>query len=364
VDEVDVVDKVDGTLKSTWSTRSTCVNIAPVVPRKKPVFIAVKRGQKLQAVRLDAAGQATLTLGVGSSMAPLLLPGDRAELKKLSGPPAVGAVVTFERAGRLITHRVIKVKGDQFWARGDNSPAIEGPLPFSSIKGEVVAFWRLGKKHEISSPADRLFGLLRNQAMATLREVAARYPGLRRLVEIELLSSRPVRQIYGFLLEKLLGPVEIVEEKDPLQKLCLVLRAGEFPDEKTIRWLEEKTNKNKLFAFKAYFPKKELFVGSVVLVVNEDKVFRTGYVGWLQVGFGFRGSGVGRKLLHNLERASRKLKVKLLVAEVRPDNIRSLGLFEKLGYRRLAAEDLENLPAGIRRMLKPGMVVVAKGPFS
>jgi ribosomal protein S18 acetylase RimI-like enzyme len=340
------------------------LTLPTVVPGKKPVFIAVKRGREFQAVRLDAAGQATLTLGVGQSMAPLLLPGDRAELKKLPGPPALGAVVTFERAGRLITHRVIKVRGESFWARGDNSPAIEGPLPLGCIKGEVIAFWRGGKRHEISSPAQRLLGLTRNRLMAELRELAARYPGLRRLVEINLLSSRPVRRVYGFLLEKLLGAVEIVEEKDPMQKLSLVLRAGELPDEKTVRWLEEKINRNKLFAYKAYFPRKDYFAGSVVLLVDGNRAFgRAGYVGWLQVSFGFRGSGVGRELLRNLERTAGKLKVKLLVAQVRSDNLRSLGLFEKLGYRRLAAGDLKKLPAGICHLLNPDTVVVVKGPL-
>ncbi len=87
---------------------------------------------------------------------------------------------------------------------------------------------------------------------------------------------------------------------------------------------------------------------------------KIGYVGWLLVHLGFRGAGIGRKLLKAVDREAEKAGFNLLWAEVAPENVRSLGLFRSMGYRVLTEREIGRLPKSLRARMLPGRLVVAK----
>ena len=78
-------------------------------------------GCELAAEVIRSSGELRLQV-VGSSMLPVLWPGDLLSVcKHDDAPPSPGDLVVFRRAGRLITHRVVEVRspesgvGDREW---------------------------------------------------------------------------------------------------------------------------------------------------------------------------------------------------------------------------------------------------------
>lgn len=90
-------------------------------------------------------GQRVRLTATGSSMLPLLRPGDTVELAPLDGPPVLGAVVLVVLADRAWLHRVVRVAADTVWTRGDAGRRTDPPVPLSAVQGQVVGVWRKGR---------------------------------------------------------------------------------------------------------------------------------------------------------------------------------------------------------------------------
>jgi len=76
-------------------------------------------------------------------------------------------------------------------------------------------------------------------------------------------------------------------------------------------------------------------IGFIIgMVYVEDDVL-TGHILTIDVSPSYRRKGVGIKLLQELERIFRDRQVKVSRLEVREDNIAALGLYQKLGYKKV-----------------------------
>ncbi len=98
----------------------------------------------------------------GSSMHPFIRDGDIVELAPTSSRgPAVGQVVFVRRAdGTYLLHRVVAVRGDRFYLRGDAQKGKEGPFSKDQLVGFVASVQRGGKLIRLESLPWRLTALL------------------------------------------------------------------------------------------------------------------------------------------------------------------------------------------------------------
>lgn len=91
--------------------------------------------------RLTAPG-VTLTVE-GASMAPLLRPGDRLQLR--AEPPRVGAVVVYRAGSALVVHRVVALRNERgrtaplLLTKGDRSHRLDPPVWPAQVWGTVCA---------------------------------------------------------------------------------------------------------------------------------------------------------------------------------------------------------------------------------
>jgi len=65
---------------------------------------------------------------VSSSMVPALMPGDALILDHSPGNISVGSIITYEKNGKLITHRVVAADDSGLRTKGDNNPAADAWL--------------------------------------------------------------------------------------------------------------------------------------------------------------------------------------------------------------------------------------------
>ena len=89
---------------------------------------------------------------IGYSMYPLIVP-DRDEviISPLKKKIRRGDVLLFRRkSGKLVLHRVIKVKESKLYFVGDNQTEIEGPIDLSQVLGIMSSFIHKKTKYSIS----------------------------------------------------------------------------------------------------------------------------------------------------------------------------------------------------------------------
>lgn len=88
-------------------------------------------------------GILTVMPGTGSyfvasqSMAPAISAGSLIFVVD-TGQYGVGDVVTFQRAGKSVTHRIVETKGDTYVTKGDGNDGRDVPIAHDQIVGEVV----------------------------------------------------------------------------------------------------------------------------------------------------------------------------------------------------------------------------------
>ena len=82
----------------------------------------------------------------GTSMEPFLIHNrDRIYFQKPKGPIKKGDMVFFQRVtGEYVMHRVMKVRGHQYYLAGDHQTFLEGPIEESQIFAKVVSVERKG----------------------------------------------------------------------------------------------------------------------------------------------------------------------------------------------------------------------------
>lgn len=76
---------------------------------------------------------------LSGSMAPSLLAGDAVLIRSGANPIHEGDIVTFQREGQLVTHRVVEVESGQLVTQGDanNTPDL-WPVPLAAVEGLYV----------------------------------------------------------------------------------------------------------------------------------------------------------------------------------------------------------------------------------
>lgn len=112
----------------------------------------------------------------GASMWPALQHGDRACIAVLNDAPRAGDVVVVRREDGFVIHRVIDVRHDAVYARGDNCDFDDPPVPLTRVVGrvEIVARRNLTlRKHEWDV-GPRLVGRLRLRVSRMLAQLARR----------------------------------------------------------------------------------------------------------------------------------------------------------------------------------------------
>jgi hypothetical protein len=111
---------------------------------------ALQRGQH---VRLTATG---------GSMRPFLHNGDVVEIEPLDSLPMMGDVVLV-RCGsddeRYVLHRLVRVKGEKLFIRGDAQAYCEGPFTRGDVLGRVTKCYSNGRVRRLDSGLWRFAGL-------------------------------------------------------------------------------------------------------------------------------------------------------------------------------------------------------------
>ncbi|MBR5177779.1 MAG: S26 family signal peptidase [Lachnospiraceae bacterium] len=115
--------------------------------------------EKTNLEKLLRAGTPVGFYPQGTSMYPTIVPGrDNVIVEPLADTiPKRGDVLLFRRPdnapvypGKLILHRVWKVKNDGIYMVGDNEKMVEGPLPIECFIGIMTELNRKGKKINVT----------------------------------------------------------------------------------------------------------------------------------------------------------------------------------------------------------------------
>src|SRR5262245_41087982 len=87
-----------------------------------------------------AAPDGTWVLVKGGSMEPTYFDGDWLLVEPLAGsrPIRPGEVVLARRDHRLVTHRIVELRGEIALTRGDACARVDPPIPAAALLGRVV----------------------------------------------------------------------------------------------------------------------------------------------------------------------------------------------------------------------------------
>jgi ribosomal protein S18 acetylase RimI-like enzyme len=310
---------------------------------------------------LEGGGGQAAFVGLGRSMEPLLLPGDLVRIVRISGHVRVGWIMVFSWREGIVTHRVIKTTGEEFWARGDSCADKEGPVPIQDAIGRVVAYRRDGQWHSLEGDRQAAIGLAVNILGSGLRQAARRWPRLRKMVEVDLLGARAVRRIYSRVGRWVFGDIVLARETSR-QAIIGALDRDSLPlTQEFVSDAEARIEAGELKLIVARSAKRGRVGGVALGRAYFKKGLPTGYVSSLLVSLGVRGLGVGRRLLAAAEAMAREDGLKRLVALVAPENVRSLELFESRGFRRVSGKELAGRSAEERESVPGDKLLLEKG---
>ena len=281
---------------------------------------------------LETHGGRGAFVGIGRSMEPTLLAGDRVQIQRASGGVQRGWVVVFHWRGQTLTHRVIKMRDNVFWARGDACADVEGPVPGHCLIGRVEGYWRDGEWHGLSGLRCEVLGLAYNEIQSRARRMARRWPGLRRIVELDA-YKKIGRWVYGDIA---------TEEDNRVERVIGALVSDAVPlTQRLVTGVEGHLSRGDLCLIVA----RSARVGRVGYVLLSRVEPDTGCLTSLQVSLGARGLEVERLLLEVAEASARSRGWKKLLAPLASDNRRREELFHSEGYRpagpRLFSKKLE-----------------------
>jgi GNAT superfamily N-acetyltransferase len=291
------------------------------VPEDSPeLFVLAPENGEAAGVlsqRLRAGGGRATFVGLGRSMEPTLLAGDRLQIETISLSMRTGWIVVFPWREHILTHRVITVQGQVFFARGDACSDAEGPVPVADAIGRVTAFWRDGSWHSMQGAREQSLGLLYNRMASRVRRLANRWPALRKMALWK--GFKAVRRwFYGDIR---------IEADDSKERVVGALVSCQEPlCQELVREVDGRLGDGSLRMFVAHSSKRGR-IGQVLLCRLEADA---GRVSALRVSPGARGIGVERDLLSAVEEAARREGVKRLLA---PDDHGLVDLFRSVGYR-------------------------------
>ncbi len=110
---------------------------------------------------------------VGKSMWPLLPSGVEVEVRPLAAPPALGAIVVFAAADRIVIHRLMRVLREsdrvRYVTKGDASLEEDPPIEATSVLGEVAVVRYRWFSLRLNTPARRWSGWFLSRAASVVR---------------------------------------------------------------------------------------------------------------------------------------------------------------------------------------------------
>jgi hypothetical protein len=167
-----------------------------------------------------------LHTGFGPCMWPWLNPGDRLRIEPVDSSVEIkkGWVVAFEWEGGILSHRIVRVAGDHFWAQGDISLATQGPIHRSKLLGRVVAYRRKGSWNSLEGEFHRLEGLACGTAMHFVLNSVEQWPLIKRLWKRAWSGDKLTKQIGAVLAAALMGDV-VVTQETRADVICGILRS-------------------------------------------------------------------------------------------------------------------------------------------
>lgn len=306
------------------------------------------RSAGLLEKNLEAGGGEAVFVGLGHSMEPVLLPGDLVKIVKVESRLRAGWIVVFSWRGGIVTHRVIRVAREVFWARGDSCADGEGPVPIGDAIGRVVAYNRDGRWHSLEGAAGEVLGLAVNFISSGVRKTVRRWPRLRRAIEADLLG------VFKVLGRWVYGDFRVDLEREPEQVVGALVSSGLSLSQNLVKQAENLTGRGDLKLFVARSSKRGR-VGWLLLYKTEpEDGVATGFLSsWLAL----LGAGVLGRLLAAAEEAAREDGIQRLVALVAPGYAGSIREYQSAGFN-LASNDLQTdgllLPEG-RALLEKGL---------
>jgi hypothetical protein len=104
------------------------------------------------------AGRTSRVPVQGTSMAPLLRPGDVAFVAHGRARLWPGDLLAYRAGDRVVVHRLLRRRGASLRLAGDNRPEADAPVPPGAVLGRVVAFERGGVVRGLRSPLARALG--------------------------------------------------------------------------------------------------------------------------------------------------------------------------------------------------------------
>jgi GNAT superfamily N-acetyltransferase len=157
----------------------------------------------------------------GRCMRPWLWPGGRIRVRRCQAADIeVGDIAVWFDGQRLVSHRVVALKGDRFVTRGDTAHEPDAPAASDQLLGRVTAFSILGASWPLDGAAGRFFGRVM-VSMPWLMPLRWRFARAWRtrlgLVVERLYCAAPTRQLRRWLPAKASCIEDLSQGAWPLQ---------------------------------------------------------------------------------------------------------------------------------------------------
>lgn len=284
---------------------------------------------------LIADGKKVRLIARGSSMLPFILDGDIVEIDAVDNPIFVGDILLVRRPdGSYVLHRVVRVRDDKFYLRGDSGYSLEGPFSKVDVVGKAVACYRGRGKRVLAEGfwclAGRLWVRLHpfpclsfNFAFSLLRFLK---------VSVGFLLSRIQSLRCYRRLARLFSPrIDIREATEEDIYRLYSNQGGEIPS----------LNDEKRTVFVA--KRGRMIVGSVNLYHHQpdDAPFLGYWVNSLYVSPLYRGLGIGEKLMMELLRKAKEKGAEEVFLFVNANNQPAIALHQKLGFKQVSLPQVE-----------------------
>jgi L-amino acid N-acyltransferase YncA len=273
----------------------------------------------------------------GRCMSPLFLPGDKLKLEPVGNRRIKkGWVVVYNSNGKYFAHRVTRVRSKFFWARGDNTLREDGPLCPKSLVGRVVSVERDGVQTQPWGLAHPRLGLVRADLVKAMHLARIHLPRLDRLAEKHVFRRRFFLMPFGCIAGCWLGEMNVEIDESKERMLGEMLSHGISSNEVITTDLE-RSIKEREASLLVMRDRKGRKVGMLVLYQpGEDSQGDCALVFSIWLPFWLRGIGLGSELLEAAIAESRRRGYEKIGAAVPPDKGSFLGLFYKVGFRKVS----------------------------
>ncbi len=127
---------------------------------EKRIKVSLTELAPLIVDRLNA-GESIEIIVTGNSMFPLFF-NERDSVKLVKADRLKKKQIAFYKRdnGQYILHRIIKIKGEEFYCVGDNQTEIEGPLRRDQFIGIVTHYVRKGKRRSVKCLFHRIYAFI------------------------------------------------------------------------------------------------------------------------------------------------------------------------------------------------------------